>query len=231
MHLRLCLLVCLAFAAAANARGIKPFLTTDFVHKINAAQTTWTASPSKFMTWSRESIQRLMGVRPEYAAQHKLIKPIEHDVPNDLPTNFDAREQWPNCATIKEVRDQGRFVRSSFACCTRPFFFVSVPAVEAAGLLVPSKPCRIVSASLQAELKTSTSPLKTSFVRTHLVSRSRHTIDLFSSACCSACGFGCDGGFPQAAWSYFKTSGLVTGGNYNTQQGCEPYSIASCDHQ
>ena len=121
MHLRLCLLVCLAFAAAANARGIKPFLTTDFVHKINAAQTTWKASPSKFMTWSRESIQRLMGVRPEYAAQHKLIEPIEHDVPNDLPTNFDAREQWANCPTIKEVRDQGRFVRSLILCTSMSY--------------------------------------------------------------------------------------------------------------
>jgi len=48
--------------------------------------------------------------------------------------------------------------------------------------------------------------------------------------CCSSCGFGCDGGFPQAAWSYFKSTGLVTGGNYNSKEGCEPYSIASCDH-
>lgn len=50
-------------------------------------------------------------------------------------------------------------------------------------------------------------------------------------ACCVACGFGCDGGYPQAAWSYFKNTGLVTGGNYNTKQGCEPYTIAACDHQ
>lgn len=25
----------------------------------------------------------------------------------DLPENFDAREQWPNCPTINEIRDQG----------------------------------------------------------------------------------------------------------------------------
>nr|1SP4_A Chain A, Cathepsin B [Bos taurus] len=24
-----------------------------------------------------------------------------------LPESFDAREQWPNCPTIKEIRDQG----------------------------------------------------------------------------------------------------------------------------
>jgi len=53
----------------------------------------------------------------------------------------------------------------------------------------------------------------------------------FYLACCSACGFGCDGGFPQAAWSYYKSTGLVTGGNYNSKEGCEPYTIKACDHQ
>jgi hypothetical protein len=50
-------------------------------------------------------------------------------------------------------------------------------------------------------------------------------------ACCSKCGFGCQGGYPQAAWEYYKSDGLVTGGNYNSKQGCEPYTIPSCDHQ
>ncbi len=48
--------------------------------------------------------------------------------------------------------------------------------------------------------------------------------------CCSSCGFGCDGGFPESAWEYFAHTGLVTGGNYNSNQGCRPYSIASCEH-
>lgn len=26
---------------------------------------------------------------------------------NDLPTEFDARLNWPNCPTIREIRDQG----------------------------------------------------------------------------------------------------------------------------
>ena len=54
-----------------------------------------------------------MGVRPDYLEQHKLIEPLVHEVPKDLPDNFDAREQWPNCPTIKEVRDQGRSVSGS----------------------------------------------------------------------------------------------------------------------
>ncbi len=48
--------------------------------------------------------------------------------------------------------------------------------------------------------------------------------------CCATCGNGCDGGYPESAWEYFKHTGLVTGGNYNSHEGCQPYSIASCDH-
>jgi cathepsin B len=49
-------------------------------------------------------------------------------------------------------------------------------------------------------------------------------------SCCGSCGYGCDGGYPEAAWEYYVHTGLVTGGNYNSNQGCQPYTIASCDH-
>jgi len=49
-------------------------------------------------------------------------------------------------------------------------------------------------------------------------------------ACCYSCGFGCNGGFPGAAWSYWKTKGLVSGGQYGTHQGCQPYEIEPCEH-
>ena len=37
-------------------------------------------------------------------------------------------------------------------------------------------------------------------------------------SCCYGCGFGCNGGFPGAAWSYWVKRGIVTGGNYNSSQ-------------
>jgi cathepsin B len=57
--------------------------------------------------------------------------------------------------------------------------------------------------------------------------------DLLS--CCPSgffggCGSGCNGGYPSAAWDYFKKTGLVSGGDYNSDEGCYPYSIPSCDH-
>jgi cathepsin B len=48
--------------------------------------------------------------------------------------------------------------------------------------------------------------------------------------CCSSCGDGCDGGFPGAAWDYFKSTGIVTGGEWHSGQGCQPYEIVSCEH-
>jgi cathepsin B len=193
MLVRLCIAICLALIVV-NARVAKnkPLLTHKFVKEINSAQSSWKAGKNKFMSWSEESIKRLMGVRPEYFDQHKLLTPIEHDVPNDLPANFDAREQWPNCASLKEVRDQGS--------CGSCWAFGAVEAMTD----------RICIASSGAQ-------------NAHISAE-----DLVS--CCDECGFGCDGGFPQAAWAYYKSEGLVTGGNYNTKQGCEPYTIASCDH-
>jgi cathepsin B len=52
--------------------------------------------------------------------------------------------------------------------------------------------------------------------------------DLLS--CCSSCGFGCQGGYPYMAWMYWTRSGLVTGGNYSTHDGCRPYPFAPCEH-
>ena len=56
--------------------------------------------------------------------------------------------------------------------------------------------------------------------------------DLLS--CCQGlffgCGFGCNGGQPNRAWSFWVNTGLVTGGLFNSSVGCRPYSIPSCEH-
>jgi cathepsin B len=50
------------------------------------------------------------------------------------------------------------------------------------------------------------------------------------NSCCDSCGAGCGGGYPAAAWEWYRTTGVVTGGNYNTKQGCLPYEIPNCAH-
>lgn len=49
-------------------------------------------------------------------------------------------------------------------------------------------------------------------------------------SCCHTCGFGCNGGFPGAAWSYWTRKGIVSGGSYGSKQGCRPYEIEPCEH-
>nr|BAD23812.1 cathepsin B-N1 [Tuberaphis styraci] len=46
--------------------------------------------------------------------------------------------------------------------------------------------------------------------------------------CCHKCGFGCSGGYPIRAWERFKKHGLVTGGNYDSGEGCQPYRVPPC---
>jgi len=49
-----------------------------------------------------------MGVHEKNAEYPKLEQLLTYsDAPADLPETFDAREHWPNCPTIREVRDQG----------------------------------------------------------------------------------------------------------------------------
>jgi cathepsin B len=50
------------------------------------------------------------------------------------------------------------------------------------------------------------------------------------TSCCDSCGMGCDGGYPSAAWDYFEQTGVVTGGDWNSKQGCFPYELQACDH-
>lgn len=49
-------------------------------------------------------------------------------------------------------------------------------------------------------------------------------------ACCHTCGFGCNGGFPGSAWNYWVNHGIVSGGPFDSHQGCKPYVISPCEH-
>ncbi|KAJ3624681.1 hypothetical protein MTP99_018285 [Tenebrio molitor] len=43
-------------------------------------------------------------------------------------------------------------------------------------------------------------------------------------SCGTDCGDGCDGDYPLDAWIYWKNWDIVSGGDYKSQQGCQPYT-------
>jgi cathepsin B len=47
-----------------------------------------------------------MGVHPD-ANLYRLPEKTHLLMANDIPESFDAREAWPHCPTLREVRDQG----------------------------------------------------------------------------------------------------------------------------
>ena len=86
---------------------IKP-LSKSMVYFINEkANTTWKAGPSKFDDWSLASVKRLMGVPLNHLQYVASDLPIVEHVAENIPDEFDSRDNWPDCPTLKEVRDQG----------------------------------------------------------------------------------------------------------------------------
>lgn len=135
-----------------------------------------------------------MGVLPD-SQLHRLAEKatlLGEDVADDLPEQFDARTQWPDCPTIREIRDQGS--------CGSCWAFGAVEAMS-------DRVCIHSDAKVHFRFSAD---------------------DLVS--CCHTCGFGCNGGFPGAAWQHWVSKGIVSGGPYGSDQGCRPYEIAPCEH-
>ena len=107
MKLILLLVAIVAMANASDKLIVKP-LSDHMINYINLkVNTTWKAGPTKFHQWSWPSIKRLMGVPIWHMKEVNANLPIvEHPI-GDIPENFDSRQQWPDCPTMSEIRDQG----------------------------------------------------------------------------------------------------------------------------
>ena len=158
-----------------------------------------------------------------------------------LPDTFDARQQWRNCPTIQQIRDQG----SCGSCWVRLTKQVGTNRIST----------EITSAQLCSLSLISHRPLgllrryRTGCVSTAV--RRSHWRSLLR-ICCPAvmnagwgessvqlnqwipggqlttpvllisCRCSCFGGFPSAAWEFWAKKGLVTGGLYGSKVGeCE----------
>ena len=92
------------FLGVVGAFAYDPLGQEDIVNYVNSLDTTWTAGVnSRFLGLSKEEIQWQMGTFLEGGS----VLPVKNVEAKDLPDNFDARTNWPNCPTISEIRDQG----------------------------------------------------------------------------------------------------------------------------
>ncbi|CAG2110434.1 unnamed protein product [Medioppia subpectinata] len=179
------LLACVAVSLQSPTKQVD-----QMVDYINNLGTTWKAEKQFDDSYSLDYIKGLMGV-PALTERAFGSTPA-YDPELEIPETFDARTQWPTCASIKEVRDQGS--------CGSCWAFATVEAIS-------DRICIASQGKQQVEVSAE-----------NLV------------ACCSACGNGCRGGWPEQAWSYYERTGLVSGGLYASHVGCQPYSINACEH-
>ncbi|KER31414.1 hypothetical protein T265_02327 [Opisthorchis viverrini] len=107
--IRTLLIYVLLCAESFGADYIPSFepLSDQIIHYINhKANTTWKAAKnSRFKTPS--DVRRVLGTLPDpngfRLEKRCLISTIREQ---ELPESFDAREMWPHCSSISEIRDQ-----------------------------------------------------------------------------------------------------------------------------
>jgi cathepsin B len=98
------LLAVFVFTLAVGTLATRPLISQQLVNEINSKNVGWTASLDQggMEKMTLEEWKVLMGVRPGGPKlPHKVF--TERVA---LPESFDARTQWPNCDTIKAIRDQ-----------------------------------------------------------------------------------------------------------------------------
>jgi len=185
------LLLLLLVVACVHGFHQNHILSDHFIETLNQANSTWRAGRNFHPMTSHNYLRTLMGVHKDAEKYMPPKKRILLGV-EQVPETFDPREKWPNCPTIKEIRDQGG--------CGSCWAFGAVTAMSDR-ICIHSKGEQHVHVSAENLL-----------------------------SCCYRCGFGCNGGFPGAAWSYWTRKGLVSGGQYGTKDGCQPYEIEPCEH-
>ncbi|CAG2165316.1 unnamed protein product [Oppiella nova] len=75
--------------------------SNNVIDYVNSLDTTWKAGKN-FADDYRPGLGLLSGYKPRAPSSD-----IIYDTNEDIPQSFDPRQQWPDCYTVKEIRDQG----------------------------------------------------------------------------------------------------------------------------
>merc|ERR1711936_291557 len=171
--IRMKLVLLLLGVACVQGYHQNHILSDHFIETINQANSTWKAGRNFHPMTSHNYLRTLMGVHKDAEKHMPPKKRILLGV-EEIPESFDPREKWPDCPSIKEIRDQGG--------CGSCWAFGAVTAMSDR-ICIHSKGEQHVHVSAENLL-----------------------------SCCYRCGFGCNGGFPGAAWSFWSRKGLVSMG-------------------
>ena len=152
---------------------------------VNKLRTTWTAE-----VYGRD-VTPLLGAWPETEETLPEEKTEFKTSNDDLPENFDLRDAYPKCETLREIRDQ--------STCGSCWAFGAAEAMS-------DRICIHSGEKLQTRVSAA-----------HL------------TTCCTSCGDGCFGGYPSSCFSYWKSSGIPSGGLYGDTTTCVPYFFPPCD--
>jgi cathepsin B len=92
-------------AAAVLAEEIA--VSTSMIREINNKQSSWKASHNHITRMPKSQARRLLGIDMKniHAYTWRMKEYTDAEKAN-APDEFDARTNWPNCPTMKEIRNQ-----------------------------------------------------------------------------------------------------------------------------
>ena len=83
-------------------------ISEEIIKHVNHMKTSWTAGHNlHFKGRDIEFAKGLCGVRPQKENPNPPLPVADIEPLKDIPATFDARTQWPNCTSIRLIRDQG----------------------------------------------------------------------------------------------------------------------------
>lgn len=82
-------------------------LSDEFINVINSKQNTWRAGRNFHPGTPLSYIKGLTGAAVPEMSAFRPIARHDDEIIAKLPEHFDAREKWPNCPSMNEIRNQG----------------------------------------------------------------------------------------------------------------------------